>query len=128
MIRSRMRRRSRGFTLVELLMVVFIIAILMAVSMQLYLNALLEAQRRTCRTNMHTISNAVQASRIRMLQNNYALFIGAVTTTAEPDLQSVPLCPGAGTYSVANGSSGTNSTFKVVCTIHSNFEPGVSSN
>ena len=124
----RRRRRSRGFSLVELLVVVFIMSVLLAVSLQLYLNTLLEAQKRACRVNLSTISNTVQSSRIRLMQNNYSLFIGAVTTTAEPDLQVVPVCPGGGTYSVANGSSGTNTTYKVSCNIHGTFEPGINSN
>jgi type IV pilus assembly protein PilA len=121
------RRTKRGFTLIELLVVVLILAVLMAVSIPLYLSAVADAQKKTCRSNMQTIANAVQAARVKGNTADYASFVGSVTTTAEPDLTSVPTCPLAGAYSIANGSSGSATTFKVACsaTGHGTFEPGV---
>src|ERR1051325_3537425 len=106
------RRNRRGFTLIELLVVVLILAVLMAVSIPLYLSAVADSQRKTCRANMQTIANAVQAGRVKNNSANYATFIAAVSTTLEPDLTSVPTCPNAGTYSIANGNSGDNTTFQ----------------
>jgi type IV pilus assembly protein PilA len=124
------RRTRRGFTLIELLVVVLILAILMAVSIPLYLSAVADSQKKTCRANMQTIANAVQAARIKANSADYSSFVGSVSTSLEPDLQAVPLCPRAGAYSIANGSSGSASTFKVACTAsgHGTFEPGVDSN
>jgi len=126
----RLRRPRRGFTLIELLVVVLILAILMAVSIPLYLSAVADSQKKTCRANMQTIANTVQAARIKGNSADYAAFVGSVTTTLEPDLQAVPKCPTAGTYSIAKGSSGSASTFKVACSLaaHGSFEPGVDSN
>src|SRR5215813_12204868 len=103
------RRTRRGFTLIELVVVVLILAILMAVSIPLYLSAVADSQKKTCRANMQTIANAVQAARIKGNTADYSSFVGSVSTTLEPDLQAVPLCPSAGTYSIANGSSGSAS-------------------
>ena len=58
-------RRTRGFTLIELLVVVLILAVLMAVSIPLYLSAVADSQTKTCRSNMQTIANAVQAATSR---------------------------------------------------------------
>jgi type IV pilus assembly protein PilA len=142
MIRTTTRKR-RGFTLIELLVVVLILSILMAVALPLYLSAVADSQRKTCRANMQTIANAVQASYVRTVASNYSTWIGAATTTWPstasspilPDLTAVPVCPSAGTYSIAAGNSGTNSTFKVACsyaptggTAHGTFQPGVDSN
>ena len=126
----RIQRTGRGFTLIELLVVVLILAILMAVSIPLYLSAVKDSQTKTCRANMQTISNTVQASRVRNLYLDYASFMGAITTTNEPDLAAVPACPLNGTYSLTVGNSGSNTTFKVNCTMlgHNTFEPGVDSN
>ena len=55
------RRNRRGFTLIELLVVVLILAVLMAVSIPLYLSAVADSQRKTCRANMQTIANAVRS-------------------------------------------------------------------
>jgi len=124
------RRAKRGFTLIELLVVVLILAVLMAVSIPLYLSAVADSQKKTCRANMQTIANAVQAARVKSNTADYSSFVGSVTTAAEPDLSSVPICPSAGAYTIANGSSGSATTFKVSCsaTGHGTFEPGVDSN
>ncbi len=130
----RARRDRRGFTLIELLVVVLILAVLMAVSIPLYLSAVADSQKKTCRANMQTIANAVQAARVKNNSANYSAYTGAVSTTLEADLNSVPACPLGGTYSIANGNTGDTSTFKVACTAgtgagaHSSFQPGVDSN
>jgi type IV pilus assembly protein PilA len=128
-------RKRRGFTLIELLVVVLILSILMAVALPLYLSAVADSQKKTCRANMQTIANAVQASRVRTNAANYGTLItGGVTTASLPDLNAVPTCPSAGTYSLANGNSSDNTTFKVACsygtgaTAHGTFQPGVDSN
>ena len=126
---SKTRFSRRGFTLIELLVVVLILAILMSVALPLYLSAVGDSQKKTCRANLQTIANAVQAAKIKANANNYgALITGGVTVVNLPDLQSVPKCPTAGTYSLSNGSSGDNTTFKAVCSTHLSFEPGVDSN
>ena len=132
---AKTRRAKRGFTLIELLVVVLILAILMAVALPLYLSAVADSQRKTCRANMQTIANAVAASRVRLNTSDYSSFMGAVSTTNEPDLQNVPSCPNNGAYTIINGSAATaNSSFKVNCTgtsggvAHGTFQPGVDHN
>jgi type IV pilus assembly protein PilA len=124
------RAGRKGFTLIELLVVVLILAVLMAVSIPLYLSAVADSQKKTCRANMQTIANAVQAARVKNSAADYSTFVGSVSTTLEPDLSSVPTCPLAGAYTIANGSSGSATTFKVACsaTGHGTFEPGVDAN
>ena len=122
--------RRRGFTLIELLVVVLILSILMAVALPLYLSAVSDSQKKTCRANMQTIANTVQAARVRTNAANYgALITAGVDKTSLTDLQAVPVCPNAGAYTLANGSSSDTTTFKVVCsaTGHGSFEPGVDS-
>jgi len=132
-------RKRRGFTLIELLVVVLILSILMAVALPLYLSAVADSQRKVCRANMQTIANAVQASRVRLNTPNYSTWIGTASSTWSgssgtlPDLSATPVCPSAGTYTLANGNSGDNTTFKVACsyatgTAHGTFQPGVDSN
>ena len=128
-------QNRKGFTLIELLVVVLILAILMAVAMPLYLSAVADAQKKTCRANMQTIANAVQAARIKSGTADYSTLItGGVSTANLPDLLAVPICPSAGAYSLANGSSASTATFKVNCAYgtgagaHGKFEPGVDNN
>ncbi|MCS6776268.1 MAG: type II secretion system protein [Chloroherpetonaceae bacterium] len=57
--------RAPGFTLVELLAAVLVLAILMAVALPLYLSAVASSARRTARGNMHTLVNAEQVFRLK---------------------------------------------------------------
>ena len=139
-LNTQSRRTRKGFTLIELLVVVLILAILMAVALPLYLSAVADSQKKTCRANMQTIANAVQAARVKNVSANYNAFAGAVTTANEPDLQSVPICPNGGSYSIlttgsCNDANGTAtaipaSSFGVTCssTGHGGFIPGAMSN
>jgi type IV pilus assembly protein PilA len=128
--RIRSRRSRRGYTLVELLTVMLILGVLMDVALPLYLNVLDDSKKKVCRSNMETIANAVQASHVKLRTANYTPLIAAGVTTANlPDLTSIPQCPYGGIYSLANGSSGSGSTFQVSCSIvaHGKYEPGVDS-
>jgi len=128
---SSVRYMRNGFTLIELLVVVLILSILMSIAMPLYLSAVADSQKKTCRSNLQTIANSVQAARVKSLAVDYgALIAGGVTIANLPDLNSLPLCPDAGSYSLLNGISGDATTFKVQCSIdaHGTFEPGVDNN
>src|SRR5579863_3710202 len=131
---ARPSRRKRGFTLIELLVVVLILAILMAVALPLYLSAVADSQRKTCRANMQTIANAVAASRVRQNTPDYTSFTGNVSTTNEPDLQNVPSCPNNGAYTIVMTGSPSGAAFSVSCsgssggTAHGTFQPGVDHN
>lgn len=124
-------RKRSGFTLIELLVVVLILSILMAVSLPLYLSAIGDSQKKTCRANMQTIANAVQAARTKNNYTNYSTFFGVVNTTLVQDLTPTPLCPNGGTYSLAAGVN--TGAFLVSCSYagppsHGSFEPGKDSN
>ena len=97
-------RRQGGFTLIELLVVILILAILMAIALPLYLRAVRDSNRQTCRSNMQTVANALQAYKVRSVPHLYpgqtavgdpidltdATFIGAGSGF---DLQVLPQCP-----------------------------------
>jgi len=128
-------RNRKGFTLIELLVVVLILAILMAVALPLYLSAVADSQKKTCRANMQTIANAIAAARVKTGAADYAAYVGVAITTGSagnvPDLNAMPVCPTGGLYTVADGTATpAKSSFKVVCSLaaHSSFEPGVDHN
>ena len=58
------KKNKRGFTLIELLVTVLILAILMAIALPLYLSAIADSERKTCRANLQTIANAEMAYRV----------------------------------------------------------------
>jgi len=135
MLRNRLYTASRnrkGFTLIELLVVVLILAILMSVALPLYLSAVADTQKKTCRANMQTIANAVVAARVKNGAPDYAAWAIAATITPGstgnvPDLNALPVCPSGGTYTILTGSNGVLG-FRVKCTSHTTFEPGMDHN
>ncbi|MDI6689415.1 MAG: type II secretion system protein [Actinomycetota bacterium] len=54
-----MIRKERGFTLIELMVVVLIIAILVAIAVPVFNVARESAQKRTCQANLRTIDGAI---------------------------------------------------------------------
>lgn len=119
MIRTKNRRSNKGFTLIELLVVVLILAILMAVALPLYLNAIADANRRTCRANMQTIANAEQAWKID--KTNTAHTYTSTLSDLNGNLGSTPVCPESGTYAIDS-----TTPLVISCTKHGTFTPGVS--
>jgi type IV pilus assembly protein PilA len=139
-IRRVSRQNRKGFTLIELLVVVLILSILMAVALPLYLSAVADSQKKTCRANLQTIANAVQAARVKGNLLDYSTIIGQPTSGwtgtsgVIPDLNAVPICPSGGTYSITQGNLTDNSVFAVACSFtsagstHGTFQPGVDAN
>lgn len=105
------KKTRKGFTLVELLVTVLILAVLMAVALPLYLSAVADSEKKTARSNMQTIANAVQAWKIKS-GAEYAAIASPVSETLT-DLQNEPLCPRGGEYYVDLSSA----PFTVHCTI-----------
>ena len=115
-------RKRSGFTLIELLVVILILAILMAIALPLYLRAVKDSERQTCRSNMQTIAIACQAYKVRNPAHLYPLTgPGVLDLAALPlpipgdaelsvDLQAVPICPNHDTTVVGLSYSGTENT------------------
>ena len=104
------KKNKRGFTLIELLVTVLILAILMAIALPLYLSAIADSERKTCRANLQTIANAEMAYRVRTRTG----FTSAIADLV-PDLAATPKCPNNGAYAVAVGTPA--GSFTVSCNV-----------
>ncbi len=98
------KRAKRGFSLVELLAVVLVLAVLAAVAIPLYISQRKSAAARSCKANIAAIAAAESA---------WALREGAYTTTiadlvgAQEGLAKTPTCPLDGdAYTLATDADG----------------------
>lgn len=92
--------RKKGFTLVEIMIVVAIIGLLAAIAIPNFVRARTQAQTQACIANLKQIEGAKQV---------YALDTGVASTVtpAMTDLvptyiKRTPACPAAGTYVMGN--------------------------
>lgn len=113
-------RKRGGFTLIELLVVILILAVLMAIALPLYLRAVRDSQRQTCRSNMQTIANAEQAYRVRSVGHAYTTTLTDLVGD-DQDLQAVPQCPNDSTAGVTDTDDyaaviNANGTLTITCT------------
>ena len=93
------RKKTAGFTLVEIMIVVAIIGLLAAIAVPNFVQARTTARRNTCINNLRLISAAKDQS---ALENGYAE--SSVLTSAEITAylkgNAMPACAAAGTYTV----------------------------
>lgn len=59
-IKKVLHKEEKGFTLIELMIVILIIGILVAIAVPVFNAAKRNAQRRTCQANLRTLNGAVQ--------------------------------------------------------------------
>ncbi len=97
-MRSKMQRTNnqKGFTLVELMVVVVIIGILVAIAVPIYKNIQETAQANACKASQRTILSVIE---VYKADNNGAAPANIKTDLVDKGyLKAVPQCPGDATH------------------------------
>lgn len=107
-------RDKRGFTLVEIMIVVAIIGLLAAIAIPNYVNSRATAATNACIANLRQLDSAVQ-----MFQVDNGAWPAAFANLS-PYLRNVPTtCPGDGAALTLNAAAGANPCY-ASCGTHGN--------
>jgi prepilin-type N-terminal cleavage/methylation domain-containing protein len=92
-----MRRKAKGFTLIELMIVIAIIAILAAILVPNFLRARAQGQLTACKSNLKNIGTAMEM----YSTDNQGRYPSGLSIITPSYLKTIPTCASAGlaTYS-----------------------------
>lgn len=97
-------RSKKGFTLVELMVVVIILGILVAIAIPIYNNVTGDAQKKACAANERTLEGAVA---MYQAANDGAMPGDLDVLKEKGFIEAVPTCPVDGSFKYTLNSDGT---------------------
>ncbi len=93
-----MKKMLKGFTLVEIMIVVAIIAILAAVAIPNFVRYRRNSQANACISNLKQLQTAVEQAKMNGKDGAWTDIIGATLY-----IKVSPTCPAGGSYTLNNG-------------------------
>ena len=96
------KRANKGFTLVEIMIVVAIIGILIAIAVPGFVKARTESRAKACQENLAKIDGAKEQLALETNMAPGDAVAMADIAGAALYIKKTPTCPGGGTYTVGN--------------------------
>lgn len=91
--------RGRGFTLLEIMVVILIIGILLAIAVPQFINSRTRSQQRACISHLRSLESAKELFTYRNALKQGDT-IDANLAWSDYSRQPYPICPAGGTYSI----------------------------
>ena len=120
---------KKGFTLVELMIVIVIMGILVAVAIPVYGAVTKNAEKKTCISNMRDMKSTASTWQMQGNDGDQFTFTGSTVITAEATYTALfeggnlPTCPSDGTYAVSISNDNPGYTVSVTCTAEGHALP-----
>lgn len=105
-----MNRQTKGFTLVEIMIVVAIIGILIAIAVPSFLRAREISRRNACQENQSKVDGAKQQWALESNAPATATPTWTDLVGNEAYIRKSPVCPSSGTYAINNLASDPSCT------------------
>ena len=94
-------RGRRGFTLVEIMIVVLIIGILLAIAIPNFVRARNTSRGKACQANLKQVDSATE----QYLMDNRSTTYPALSALTPTYIKTAPACPSGGTYTMGTASA-----------------------
>lgn len=123
---TRRRKRRKGFTLIELMTAIFIIALLMSITVPVYKRTVYRTELTACQHNLRNLATAI--NQYHTENKKYPDTLNEVLK--EGILNSMPQCPvsDSDTYSAGYSFNNTTGEFTVYCSGNNHEVLGYSAN
>ena len=95
------KNARKGFTLVEIMIVVLIIGILLAIAIPNFVRARNTSRAKSCQANLKQIDSATE----QYLMNNNTTTYPALTALNPDYIKSAPVCPAGGAYTIGSATA-----------------------
>ena len=106
-----MKKQKKGFTLVEIMIVVAIIALLAAIAVPSFMKARTDTMTNTCKNNLRMIDAAID--QYALANSNAVASSMAALVGTNSYIKDTPSCKGGGSYTLPTALGG-----KTSCSVH----------